>query len=215
MVRPTLAMASAPPARAFRRDTAAARQRAAAYVRRVLAGCQHGTGAGHCRPAPLRARAPSTESLESTSNSSWVVLSTRSGVDGSGGASVATDERIERAERDIIRSTATFGREPEAWSAAALTSEQLVAALASRKESVGSAPTPPEPADSRPPGPPLHAQTPSSALVGDLASFLAHVLRSLVQAGRKAATPRRVTAAVAAAAALSLLRKRPRGCGRG
>lgn len=209
MVRPTLAMASAPPARAFRRDTAAARQRAAAYVRRVLAGCQHGTGAGHCRPAPLRARAPSTESLESTSNSSWVVLSTRSGVDGSGGASVATDERIERAERDIIRSTATFGREPEAWSAAALTSEQLVAALASRKESVGSAPTPPEPADSRPPGPPR-----SSALVGDLASFLAHVLRSLVQAGRKAATPRRVTAAVAAAAALSLLRKRPRGCGR-
>ena len=209
MVRPTLAMASAPPARAFRRDTAAARQRAAAYVRRVLAGCQHGTGAGHCRPAPLRARAPSTESLESTSNSSWVVLSTRSGVGGSGGASVATDERIERAERDIIRSTATFDREPEAWSAAALTSEQLVAALASRKESVGSAPTPPEPADSRPPGPPR-----SSALVGDLASFLAHVLRSLVQAGRKAATPRRVTAAVAAAAALSLLRKRPRGCGR-
>ena len=209
MVRPTLAMASAPPARAFRRDTAAARQRAAAYVRRVLAGCQHGTGDGHCRPA-LKTRAPSTESLESTSNSSWVVLSTRSGVDGSGGASVATDERIERAERDIIRSTATFGREPEAWSAAALTSEQLVAALASRKESVGSAPTPPEPADSRPPGPPR-----SSALVGDLASFLAHVLRSLVQAGRKAATPRRVTAAVAAAAALSLLRKRPRGCGRG
>ena len=209
MVRPTLAMASAPPARAFRRDTAAARQRAAAYVRRVLAGCQHGTGAEHCRPAPLRARAPSTESLESTSNSSWVVLSTRSGVGGSGGASVATDERIERAERDIIRSTATFGREPEAWSAAALTSEQLVAALASRKESVGSAPTPPEPADSRPPGPPR-----SSALVGDLASFLAHVLRSLVQAGRQAATPRRVTAAVAAAAALSLLRKRPRGCGR-
>lgn len=208
MVRPTLAMASAPPARAFRRDTAAARQRAAAYVRRVLAGCQHGTGAGHCRPAG-RARAPSTESLESTSNSSWVVLSTRSGVGGSGGASVATDERIERAERDIIRSTATFGREPEAWSAAALTSEQLVAALASRKESVGSAPTPPEPADSRPPGPPR-----SSALVGDLASFLAHVLRSLVQAGRQAATPRRVTAAVAAAAALSLLRKRPRGCGR-
>ena len=209
MMRPTLAMASAPPARAFRRDTAAARQRAAAYMRRVLAGCQHGTGAGHCRPAPLRARAPSTESLESTSNSSWVVLSTRSGVGGSGGASVATDERIERAERDIIRSTATFGREPEAWSAAALTSEQLVAALASRKESVGSAPTPPEPADSRPPGPPR-----SSALVGDLASFLAHVLRSLVQAGRQAATPRRVTAAVAAAAALSLLRKRPRGCGR-